>query len=647
MKRNFGLPWMAITAWLATAPALHAQVRPYIGFVYPAGGQQGTTIEVRLGGQGLDGVSGAVVSGPGVSAHLVDYYRRLNNQDVMLLREQLNELKKGARDNDEPAQRLIQRLEKRLAEHVQTPACAAIANLAFVEITIAADAPPGRREIRLLTPRGPTNPLVFHIGQVPEVARKPMISASLQVLGKEESALRKRPDEEIEQRIEIPCTANGQIASGEINRYRFSARKGQRLVISVTARRLVPYIADAVPGWFQAVIALYNAQGKELAYCDDYRFHPDPLLFFQVPEDGEYVVAITDALYRGREDFVYRLTIGELPFLTGIFPLGTRSGVEVKLEMQGWNLEGASLSPPAKDAPPGIYWLTATTRQGLVSNPLPFAVDDLPECLEHEPNNAPDTAQKVSLPIIVNGRIERPGESDVFQFEGRAGEAVVAEVYARRLESPLDAMLRLTDASGKLVAFNDDWEDVESGLNTHHADSFLMATLPADGTYFVHLSDVARHGGEAYGYRLRISAPRPDFALRAIPASLGLRGKSTATATVRIIRKEGFAGPVKLQLKNPPEGFAATPVTVPANQELGRLTVRTTLTETEQPVSLRIEGVATIGEREVVREAVPAEDRMQAFFWRHLVPAEDLQATVADASTTPPPQRGNRPRRKP
>ena len=28
------------------------QVRPYIGFVYPAGGQQGTTFQVKLGGQG-------------------------------------------------------------------------------------------------------------------------------------------------------------------------------------------------------------------------------------------------------------------------------------------------------------------------------------------------------------------------------------------------------------------------------------------------------------------------------------------------------------------------------------------------------------------------------------------------------------------
>ena len=38
--------------------------------------------------------------------------------------------------------------------------------------------------------------------------------------------------------------------------------------------------------------------------------------------DGRYTVQIRDALHRGREDFVYRLTLGEIPFVTSVFPLG-------------------------------------------------------------------------------------------------------------------------------------------------------------------------------------------------------------------------------------------------------------------------------------------------------------------------------------
>ena len=53
---------------------------------------------------------------------------------------------------------------------------------------------------------------------------------------------------------------------------------------------------------------------------------PIPVLYYEIPADGEYVVEIKDAIYRGREDFVYRITIGELPFVTSIFPLGGPAG---------------------------------------------------------------------------------------------------------------------------------------------------------------------------------------------------------------------------------------------------------------------------------------------------------------------------------
>src|ERR1019366_7623797 len=141
-----------------------------------------------------------------------------------------------------------------------------------------------------------------------------------------ELALRKRPATEVEERITLPCTVNGQIASGELNRYRFTARNGQRLVITTQARSLIPYIADAVPGWFQPVLTLYDANGKEVAYDDDYRFKPDPTILYQVPSDGDYALVIYDAIYRGREDFVYRITIGEVPFVTSLFPLGGQAG---------------------------------------------------------------------------------------------------------------------------------------------------------------------------------------------------------------------------------------------------------------------------------------------------------------------------------
>ena len=185
----------------------------------------------------------------------------------------------------------------------------------------------------------------------------------------------------------------------------------------------------------------------------------------------------------------------------------------------------ATVTEEGKDKAPGIYHLFARNGQW-ISNSVPFALDTLPECLEKEPNDSAETAQHVTLPVIINGRIDRPGDWDVFAFEGRAGQQIVAEVLARRLDSPLDSVLKLTDAAGRQLAFNDDYEDKSTGLNTHHADSWLTATLPAQGVYHLYLGDAQHKGGPEYGYRLRISPPRPDFELRVAPSAINLRGAS-------------------------------------------------------------------------------------------------------------------------
>jgi len=676
MSRFDTLLILALAVLLAAVSPAWAQ-NQYIGYVYPAGGQQGTTFPIRLGGQRLTYASSLVVSGKGVSVRLVDYYRVMNNQELSLLRQQLRELRKkgatvgdamaakmawfefpepigpveeltmlatGAKGNPVPSekerakQNLIKRIQAFFAEDERNPAVRAHCELVFAEVTVAADAKPGRREIRVITKRGISNALPFYVGQVPEVARKPMKTARKPVLGKEHLALRKRPPEEQEMRVDVPCTMNGQIAPGEVNQYRFSARKGQRLVISAKARHLVPYVADGVPGWFQAVLRLHDANGKELAYNDDYRFDPDPVLFFDVPENGEYVLTINEALFRGRESFVYRITIGELPFVTSIFPLGGQVGKPVKIEKRGWHLEKTTLAPPPKGAKPGHH-LVAASDGKLVSNYVPFALDTLPECLEVESNDNLSKAQKVSLPVTVNGRADRPGDWDVFEVQGKAGETVVAEVHARRLGSPYDSFVKVTGPNGKVIALNDDHYDAASGLNTDHADSYLMVKLPADGKYFIHVGDTRRHAGAAYAYRLRISRPRPDFVLRVIPSRICIRSKSSAAVTVFAIRKDGFDGPITLRFKDLPKGLQSSGATLGAKKEVARLTVKTTLTQMAKPVNLTVLGSAKTGKREIVRQAVPAEDTMQAFLWRHLLPANDLPALVYSPSYRPPTDR--------
>jgi hypothetical protein len=281
----------------------------------------------------------------------------------------------------------------------------------------------------------------------------------------------------------------------------------------------------------------------------------------------------------------------------------------------------------------------STRKDGRISNLVPFAVDTLPECLEQEPNNQLTSAQKVISPIIVNGRIDKPGDVDVFRFEGRAGDEIVAEVQARRLDSPVDSVLRLADASGKQLAFNDDYEDKGAGLKTHHADSYVRATLPANGTYCLHLGDTQNQGGPEYAYRLRLSPPRPDFELRVVPASISARPGMNIPLTVFALRKDGFANSIALFVKDAPEGFKLSGDRVPANQDKVRLTLSIPPVTQKEPLSLSLEGHAIIQGKGVWRAAVPSEDMMQAFAYRHLVPAKELKVAVAGRGTGKAPVR--------
>jgi len=629
-------------------PLLHAQNTPHIGYLYPAGGQQGRSFAVTVGGQFLDGATNVHASGAGIQTRVVEHVKPLTPNQANALREQAKELQERKAAATRAARRATARnslsttnatwttsdekkladIRHKLAAFQRRPTNPAIAETVRLEVTLAPDAEPGERELRLRTAQGLSNPLVFCVGYLPEYCEKSEAAAPGPAQGARPLAIRAAPAPPAETPLQItlPAVVNGQILPGDTDRFQFRARQHQELVVTVSAQQLIPYLPDAVPGWFQAAIALHNAEGEELAFVDDYRFHPDPVLHHTIPEDGTYIIEIRDAIYRGREDFVYRITLGELPFITAAFPLGGAAGTSTTVQLDGWNLPADKLD--VTPSAPGIHTLSVD-QAARRSNRLPFAADTLPEHVEVEPNNEIGRAQTVTPGLVVNGRIDPPGDVDVFSFPGQAGGTIVAEVLARRLESPLDSLLELTDVAGRRLALNDDHEDKGAGLFTHHADSRLTATLPANGTYSLHLRDTQRQGGPEFAYRLRISPPRPDFELRIVPANLNFRAGSTVLATAYALRKDNFTGEIELLVREPTGTLLIGGSRIPAGQDQLRFTLTLTRIPGRLPFPIALEGRALIEGREARRPGVPAEDQMQAFAYRHLVPARDMLATVA------------------
>jgi len=190
---------------------------------------------------------------------------------------------------------------------------------------------------------------------------------------------------------------------------------------------------------------------------------------------------------------VYRLSIGALPFITGIFPLGGTRRTEAKIRLYGVNLPQESITLKLDKSSPAVIGVKVTD-QNISSNIVPFAVDEIPETAENDANDTPEGATVLQPPVIVNGRIDRPGDVDYFKFHGKAKEVVVVDVRARRLDSPLDSVVTIFNAQGRQLAENDDTVDKSEGLITHHADSHIEYRLPAEGDYTIKLRDVQAKG---------------------------------------------------------------------------------------------------------------------------------------------------------
>src|SRR5208283_2770903 len=357
---------------LAFAFAAQAQNAPHIGYVYPAGGRQGTTFLVTVGGQFPSGFTNFAVVMDGNLAHakIVGYDRPLKPVEQQALKEELDKFQEKRKSGERLTGADLARLEeikRLLTQFGRRPANPAISEFMTLQLTLATNLAPGGHELRVRTLGGLSNPLKFCVGLLPETSKP-----DWKALPKDRNSMDPAMPPPTEATVTLPVTINGQILPGGADRYHFWARQGQQLVLAVEARQLIPYLADAVPGWFEAVLTIYDSKGKELASEERFRFKPDPVIHFEVPSNGTYTVEIHDSLYRGREDFVYRLSIGELPFVTGIFPLGGKAGEKTSISLTGWNLPETSLERDNAEA--GVISLT-----GKFFNAVPFAVDNLPE----------------------------------------------------------------------------------------------------------------------------------------------------------------------------------------------------------------------------------------------------------------------------
>lgn len=543
-----------------------ATLDPHIAHLFPAGGQVGTTVTVLVTGQNFNEIQAIRIVGKDIAAELLE---RLDDSKL--------------------------RVTVKLGEHAKT----------------------GMHDFRVIAQDGISNRFRFFVDQYPEVTES-----------KPESKTKAPMDLDLKLADDLPAlpvVVNGRIFGADRDLFGFDVQAGQTIVFDVQARAILPYVADAVPGWFQACITLYDSKGRTVVFADDDRFDPDPRLIYTFASAGKYYIEINDAIFRGREDWVYRLRIGEIPTLTHVFPLGATRNEQQTFELFGVHLPSKQITLNFSENQKPLGMIEVKNDQGFYANRLPVLLNDMPSVMEIEPNDWHKKAQDIQWPVCVNGRIDKPGDMDTFAVTlPKNNMSLVMNVYGRRLGSPIDTCLDVMDPKGKWLKANDDKVDPAFALVTHHADSQLLYKFRKKGRYTFRIRETQGKGGSEYAYRVVVSEPQADFALRLMPINRSIMPGGSAELTVQAIRAPGFVAPIDLTFGNLPEGIQVRGDRIPKGQSVVRLTFTAPPTLTGDLILPTLTGTATVADQKITRVAQPAQEVMQAFIYKHRPVTEEL-----------------------
>lgn len=451
-----------------------------------------------------------------------------------------------------------------------------------VKLQVAPEAVPDVRELRLLGPDGVSNAAHFAIGTLPELVETEPNSKP------EEARLLK----------ELPVTVYGRIGTlGQIDTFRFHAAAGETWVFD---------LGSASHGSrLDGSLTLRDASGNELASVIQSQ-NQDPQLIHEFAAAGDDTISVRDVEYRGSPEATYRLSVGQLPIVTHVLPLGLPRGKTTTVQLAGVNLGGMATLAVAVPADYTRDTMTVVPKTPAgVAEPMSLAVSSLPEWVEKEPNDDRAHATRLpSLPGAVSGVIGSKGDVDVYVFHAGAGQKLTFDLLGRRLGSRIDSFLRVMDGAGKELASNDD---------AVGKDSRLDWTPPAAGDYYVQVSDIAGEGGDAYGYRLEITPTlAPGFKLTVTPDAMNMGQGGTEVMTVRAERLNGFTGDIALRVEGLPPGVTASPGLLRvAPDSMGQESVQITLTAApdarREGFPLRVVGTATVAGKPVERTAGPLE----------------------------------------
>ncbi len=225
--------------------------------------------------------------------------------------------------------------------------------------------------------------------------------------------------------------------------FSFNGVAGQNLVCDLAAERLGSKAVNAM-------LTLLDERGRVLAVNRGFDGRSDALLVHRLTAAGRYTLRVSDPQYMASPEHFFRVSVGELPVFTGVFPLAVSAEKETEVLLAGENLPaGASVKVKAGAIGEVVVPVDAEKFRG--RKEFKVLVSATPEVNEVEPNDTPASATSIQVPGAVNGRLSKPTDADLFRFDAKQGQRWVIETMAARRGSPADTKIEVLHADGRAV----------------------------------------------------------------------------------------------------------------------------------------------------------------------------------------------------
>jgi hypothetical protein len=453
-----------------------------------------------------------------------------------------------------------------------------------IKVTVPPSLAVGVYVLRVRTDDGISNPLLFAVGQLPQVSETEDNSSF-----------------ETAQSVPSPVIVEGQSAGTDVDFFKFPGKKGQRIVVDAQCARIGSGVDPQ--------IRLTTAGRTYIASADDSPgLVTDARLTAVLPEDGDYVVELSDTRYQGGGRPIYRLVIGPVPSADEVYPLGGRRGETVGFELRGGTLPELKVGAATLETGPGVdscrprmssvsLGLTPPAEPSLdVELPGSIDVSDYPELREAADAQAPPV--RGTAPVVFNGRIDPAGDEDRFVVSVVPGQSLRVQVNAADLGSALDGSLQALGAKDAVIATADDTTiapiapkgQQKNAPGIVSPDPSLVFTVPAGlNEITLALRDLEGRGGTGFPYRITVEPSTPTFELALADAQISVRKGGTAAIAVTASR-QGYGGPIELSIADPPPGVTVRAGRVAEGQTLGALSISAAADTTFGPSVLKVLG---------------------------------------------------------